>query len=129
MAQNGLIVIRSSVPVAQAIDRVVAAAQKRGLTVFARIDHAQGAEEAGMSLRPTALVIFGHAGSGTPLMQDRQSAGIDLPLRMLAWQDGEGAVWLGYNDMKWIEERHGLKSGSGSAIAAALEKIAEEAAG
>lgn len=128
MAQNGLIVVRSSVPVALTIERVAAAVQKRGLTIFARIDHARGAQEVGMTLRPTELVIFGHARSGTPLMQDQQTAGIDLPLKMLAWEDGEGVVWLGYNDMAWLEERHGLKSGSGAAIAAALEKIAEEAA-
>ncbi|HEY5347114.1 MAG TPA: DUF302 domain-containing protein [Rhizomicrobium sp.] len=128
MAENGLIVIRSPVSVSQTIDRVVAGAQKRGLLIFARIDHGRGAAEAGMTLRPTELVIFGHARGGTPLMQDNQSAGIDLPLKMLAWQDGDGAVWLGYNDMAWIDKRHGLKdSNVAAAIAAALAKIAEEA--
>jgi uncharacterized protein (DUF302 family) len=89
------------------------------LTVFARIDHAANATRAGMQLRPTELLMFGNPRAGTPLMQDRQTIGIDLPVKALAWQDAEGRVWLTWNDTAWLAERHGL----GAASAAAVEAI------
>jgi uncharacterized protein (DUF302 family) len=78
------------------------------MTVFARIDHARGAVDVGLSLRPTELLVFGAAQGGTPLMQAHQTVGIDLPLKALAWQDADGTVWLTYNDPHWIARRHGL---------------------
>ena len=83
-----------------------------------------------MQLRPTELVIFGHPRGGTPLMQDRQTAGIDLPVKALAWEDAEGNVWLTYNDARWIMRRHSLGAQSVdavNAIAAGLSSLAEEA--
>ena len=71
-----------------------------------------------MPLRPTELLIFGHPKGGTPLMQDRQTAGIDLPLKALAWQDAEGKVWLTTNDAAWLAERHQLGASSADAVAA-----------
>jgi len=72
------------------------------MRVFARIDHAQGANEVGLALRPTELLIFGNAKGGTPLMQARQTIGIDLPLKALAFGDADGTVWLCYNDPAWL---------------------------
>src|SRR5262249_18534229 len=77
----------------------------RGLTVFARIDHAAGAAEVGLSLPPTWLLIFGNAKAGTPLMQSAQTIGIDLPLKALVWQDASGKTWLSYNDPAWLAKR------------------------
>jgi uncharacterized protein (DUF302 family) len=92
--------------------------------VFARIDHADGAAKAGLPLRPTALVMFGHAKGGTPLMQDRQTAGIDLPLKALAWEDADGKVWLTCNDAAWIAQRHGLGPASRQAVQAMAAGVA-----
>jgi uncharacterized protein DUF302 len=79
---------------------LVDAVAVRGMTVFARIDHGAGVNEAGPPLPPTELLIFGSAMAGTPLMQTAQTLGIDLPLRGLAWQDEIGTTWLGYNDLR-----------------------------
>jgi len=69
-----------------------------------------------MALRPTELVLFGHPRGGTPLMQERQTAGIDLPLKALAWEDAEGRVWLSYNEIPWLTARHNLGAGSSAAV-------------
>ena len=90
------------------MDRLVAEVQAKGLTVFARVDHAAGAKDSGLSLRPTELVLFGNAKGGTPLMQANQGIGIDLPLKALVWQDASGSTWLSYNDPAWLAQRHGL---------------------
>jgi uncharacterized protein (DUF302 family) len=130
MQATGLVTVQSHVSVSKTIDRIVAGATRRGLIVFARIDHADGAAKTGMQLRPTELLIFGHPRGGTPLMQDRQTAGIDLPVKALAWEDAEGKVWLTYNDARWLMERHGLGPQSADAveaIAAGLSSLAEEA--
>ena len=87
-----------------------------GLQVFARVDHAAGARAAGLELRPTELLLFGNARGGTLLMQDKQTAGIDLPLKALAWADKDGQTWLGYNDPGWIAGRHGLGEPSAAAV-------------
>jgi uncharacterized protein (DUF302 family) len=108
MAADGLIAIKSSRGPKETMDRLVAEVQAKGLTVFARIDHAAGASEVGLVLRPTELVIFGNARGGTPLMQANQAIGIDLPLKALVWQDASGATWLSYNDPAWLAQRHGL---------------------
>jgi uncharacterized protein (DUF302 family) len=99
--------------------------------VFARIDHAAGASRAGLSLRPTELLIFGNATAGTPLMQTAQTIGIDLPLKALAWEDESGRVWLSYNDPGWLAQRHGLDTSSAAATGAMttmLASIAQKAA-
>jgi uncharacterized protein (DUF302 family) len=100
------------------------------LTVFARIDHAAGAAEAGMSLRPTELLIFGNAKGGTPLMQATQTIGIDLPLKALVWQDASGNTWLSYNDPSWLAKRHGLGpevEATVNGMATALDDLARTA--
>lgn len=118
MADNGLISIQSRFGVAESIDRLAATVTGAGLRVFARIDHAAGAHEVGAELRPTELLIFGHPKGGTPLMQDQQTAGIDLPLKALAWEDEQGNVWVSYNDAHWLAQRHGLGDASKAAVAA-----------
>jgi uncharacterized protein (DUF302 family) len=130
MPQDGLITLSSRYPAPDTVQRLLAAFAKRNMTVFARIDHAAGAASAGLSLRPTEVVIFGNPKGGTALMQDRQSAGIDLPLKALVWEDADGKVWLSYNDPAWIAQRHGLGSASAGAVEAmvkALAAIADEA--
>jgi uncharacterized protein (DUF302 family) len=126
---NGLVTFPSAFPVAQTIERLAAAVTARGMTVFVRIDHADGAAKAGLSLRPTELLIFGHPKGGTPLMQEKQSAGIDLPLRALAFEDADGKVWLTLNRASWIAQRHGLSDASAAAVKAmdaAMNAIARE---
>jgi uncharacterized protein (DUF302 family) len=89
-------------------DRLEAEIKAKGMTVFARIDHAAGAAELGLPLRPTELLIFGNAKAGTPLMQANQAIGIDLPLKALVFEDAAGTVWLSYNDPRWLAQRHGI---------------------
>jgi uncharacterized protein (DUF302 family) len=108
MDGTGLISVRSRYPVRETIDRLAAAAEEAGLIVFGRIDHGANAVEVGMPLRPTELLLFGHPRGGTPLMQEQQTVGIDLPLKALAWEDEAGQVWLTYNDTEWLARRHGL---------------------
>ena len=130
MAVDGLTTLRSGNDLAQTVARLVAEVEARGMRVFARIDHAAGAVEAGLPLRPTTLVIFGAAKGGTPLMQAAQTIGIDLPLKALAWQDASGDTWLSYNDPSWLAKRHGLgrkASSSVEAMAAALDAVARTA--
>jgi uncharacterized protein (DUF302 family) len=108
MAAQGLKTIPSSYGPKDTMDRLEAEVKAKGMTVFARIDHAEGAQGGGLSLRPTELLIFGNAKAGTPLMQSVQTIGIDLPLKALVWQDPSGDTWLSYNDPVWLAKRHEL---------------------
>ena len=108
MVADGLVRTASVLGPRETMDRLQKAIEDKGLTVFARIDHAEGARAAGFSLRPTELIIFGNAKGGTPLMQADQESGIDLPLKALVYQDAEGRVWLAYNDPHWLAGRHHL---------------------
>jgi len=131
MSDNGLITVRSNFSVDQTVTRLITGVTSKGMTIFAVVDHGDGAAIADMSLRPTQLVLFGNAKGGTPLMQENQIAGIDLPLKALAWEDGEGKVWLSYNDPAWIARRHGLGAASAAAVnamAAGLSAVVNEAA-
>jgi uncharacterized protein (DUF302 family) len=130
MSNNGLTTLPSAFSVSETIDRLIATITPLGLNVFARIDHAAGAATVKLALRPTQLLIFGNPKGGTPLMQDRQTAGIDLPLKALAWEDENGKVWLTYDEAAWIARRHGLAAASTAAvnaIAAGLEKVTRAA--
>ena len=130
MAVPGLTTIKSSHSPQQTMNRLAAAVEAKGLTVFARIDHAGGATAAGLSLRPTELLIFGNAKGGTPLMQAVQTIGIDLPLKALVWQDASGETWLSWNDPAWLAARHaasGLEAVT-SKLSALLEDLAKSAA-
>ena len=130
MAVDGLITIRSSFGPQETMMRLEAELQAKGLTVFARVDHAAGAAAVGLPLRPTNLLIFGNAKGGTPLMQQAQSIGIDLPLKALIWQDEKGTTWLSYNDPAFLAQRHGLGDQSKVVVAAlslALNALATNA--
>src|ERR1700730_7892475 len=124
MPQDGLINLSSRYPARDTVERLLGALAKRTLTVFARIDHAAGAASAGLSLRPTEVVIFGNPKGGTALMEDRQSAGIDLTLKALVWEDADGKIWLSYNDAAWIAQRHGLGATSAGAVEAMGKALA-----
>jgi uncharacterized protein (DUF302 family) len=106
MLTDGLVTIPSSHGPEETMNRLEAEVRAKGMTVFARIDHAAGAKAAGLSLRPIDLLIFGNAKAGTPLMQSVPTIGIDLPLKALVWQDASGATWLSYNDPGWLAKRH-----------------------
>ena len=108
-ADNGIISIRSSHDVKTTVDRLENKLREKGMTVFIRINHAEGAQKVGKKLRPTELIIFGNPKVGTPLMQCGQSAAIDLPQKALIWQDETGQVWLSYNDPKYLASRHSIK--------------------
>ena len=123
-----------SVPSAQAtkgtMDKLEALAQARGLKVFARIDHAAGAQSIGEKLRPTELLIMGNPKGGTPLLQCAQSYGIDLPLHVLAWEDSDGKSWLSYKDMSKLGHKHPDASCDAALkrLSGALEGLVREAA-
>jgi uncharacterized protein (DUF302 family) len=127
---EGMTSIPSSFGPKETMDRLEAEIMAKGMTVFVRIDHAAGAAEVGLTLRPTELVIFGNARGGTPLMEASQTTGIDLPLKVLVWQDAEGKTWLSYNEPSWIIQRHhlGIKAEIVDKLAAALSAIARKAA-
>jgi uncharacterized protein (DUF302 family) len=127
---EGLTTVPSDFGPKETVDRLEGEIREKGLNVFARIDHAEGAAEAGLELRPTNLIIFGNARGGTPLMQAAQTAGIDLPLKILVWQDTAGKTWISYNDPRWIAQRHhlGLKAEVIDKLSAVLSDISARAA-
>ena len=108
-ADNGIINVKSSRDVKTTVDRLENILEEKGMTVFIRINHAEGAHKVGKKLRPTELIIFGNPKVGTPLMQCGQSVAIDLPQKALIWQDEAGQVWLSYNDPKYLASRHSIK--------------------
>jgi uncharacterized protein (DUF302 family) len=131
MSDEGLITIPSAYGVEETIDRIESEVKSKGMTIFARIDHAAGAKEAGLALRPTLLLIFGNAKGGTPLMEDKQQIGIDLPLKALAWEDASGETWISYNDLKWLALRHGMSHQADpvvNALSAVLGAVLQKAA-
>jgi len=109
-AADGLTTVRSPYGEAETMDRFVTIARNAGMNIFARIDHAAGARKVGRSLRPTEVLIFGNPKGGTPLLECSQTAGIDLPMKLLVWTDESDRTWLGYNDPAWIARRHGVES-------------------
>jgi uncharacterized protein (DUF302 family) len=130
MAADGLITIKSNYGPEETMNRFEAEVRAKGMTVFAHIDHAAGAAAAGLSLRPTELLIFGNAKGGTPLMQSVQTIGIDLPLKALVWQDASGITWLSYNEPNWFTKRHGPgqeADKTANAMAAMLNEVAKTA--
>ena len=127
---EGLTTIPSRFGPKETMDRLATEIQAREMKVFARIDHAAGAAEVGLTLRPTELIIFGNARGGTPFMQSVQTVGIDLPLRVLVWEDAAGTAWISYNEPSWIARRHGVRNAEQvvSKMGAALSAIARKAA-
>jgi uncharacterized protein (DUF302 family) len=124
VAASGLVTLPSAHDVATTLDRLTGALEAKGVTIFARIDHASGAASVGMALRPTTLVIFGNPAAGTPFMQTAQTAGIDLPLKVLVWQSVDGHTHLTYNDPAWVAARHGIGDEAQQAVSALGTAIA-----
>ena len=118
MSVAGVITRESQSGPSETIERLLAAIGARGLTLFARIDHAAAAAAAGLTLRPTQLLIFGTARGGTPLMQAQQLLGMELPLRALVWQDEALRTWVSCPDVHWLAQRYGASTGAAPAAAA-----------
>jgi uncharacterized protein (DUF302 family) len=123
MAADGLITIPSSYGPEETMNRLEAEVRRKGMIVFAHVDHAAAAAAVGLSLSATDLLIFGNAKGGTPLMQSVPTIGIDLPLKALVWQDASGKTWLSYNDPSWLAKRHGLGAGAEATIGALTAAI------
>ena len=107
-AESGLVSVKSVHDVKATTDRLENILKEKGMNVFIRINHAEGAKKVGKELRPTELLIFGNPNVGTPLMQCAQTVAVDLPQKALIWQDEAGQVWLTYNDPQYLAERHGM---------------------
>ncbi|MDH3602821.1 MAG: DUF302 domain-containing protein [Candidatus Tectomicrobia bacterium] len=105
-AAEGIVKVKSAHTVQETANRLETLLSEKGMKVFARMNHAAGAETIGKTLRPTELLLFGNPKMGTPLMQCAQSIGIDLPQKMLVWEDDKGDVWLAYNDPAYLAARH-----------------------
>jgi uncharacterized protein (DUF302 family) len=106
LADADLVTTPSVHGAAETVERLKSLLSQKKIQVFAEIDHAAGAQKAGLSLRPTHLLIFGNPQAGTPLMQSRQTIGLDMPLRVLVWEDAAGKVWLTYHRPEFLAQRH-----------------------
>ena len=131
MADNGLITKQSNYSVTETIDRLEAALKKKGITIALRWSHSERSEAAGIPLRPTELLIFGNPKLGSHMFTSDQRAGIDLPMKALAWQDAEGKVWLSYNDPQYIADRHHIEDRAKivAKMSGALNKMSDIAVG
>lgn len=111
------------------LDRLQDILNDKGIKVIARVDHAAAAKKVDMMLRPTQVIFFGNPVLGTPLMQANQAAGLDLPMRVLAWEDEDGLTWLGYNDPESVAESYNIDQGVQAVkkLAAAMDSISEYA--
>jgi uncharacterized protein (DUF302 family) len=107
-SDNGIVTIPSHQSVDQTVQKLEGILQAKGVKLFALIDHSGEAEKAGMQMRPTKLLIFGNPKAGTPLMIASPGIAIDLPLKVLVWEDADGKVWISYNAPGYLQARHGL---------------------
>ncbi|MBW2410759.1 MAG: DUF302 domain-containing protein [Deltaproteobacteria bacterium] len=107
-ADNGLVNIKSPYTVKKTMDRLETALKEKGMTIFARINHSEGAKKVGIDLPATELIIFGNPKVGSPLMNCNRTVGIDLPQKTLVWEDENGQVWLSYNAPRYLAKRHDL---------------------
>ena len=105
-ADTDLVTLPSAHDATETAERLKSLLAQKGIEVFAHIDHAAGARKVGLPLRSTQVLIFGNPQAGTPLMQGRQTIGLDLPLRALVWEDAEGKVWLTYRRVEDLARRH-----------------------
>ena len=131
-ADQGLVSKSASGSVAETADRLAAMLDANpAIRVLARVDHAANAQSVNKQLSPTTLIIFGNPVLGTELMKENQMAGIDLPMKILIWQDTSGKTQMTYNDPAWIAQRHGLTSSAPviKQMSGALNKITNKAAG
>ena len=108
MTGNGIIDVTSKHSVDETVAKLKSMLESKGVTIFALIDHSGEAEKVGMKMPPTKLLIFGNPKAGTPLMVASPSIAIDLPLKILVWEDAAGKVWLSYNSSEYLQQRHEL---------------------
>lgn len=123
---NGMVHLNSPRTAAETFARLEAAVKAKGIPIHARIDHSGDAAAAGLAMRPAHLLIFGVAKAGTPLMVAAPTAAIDLPLKVLVWEDEQGHVWVSYNSPEYLQKRHGIPEELVKNISA-VKVIAEEA--
>lgn len=128
-AAEDLVVKESAHSVSKTLDRLTAIIGEKGITIFARVDHAAGAKKAGLELKPAEVLIFGNPKLGTPLMQADRRIGVDLPMKALAWQDEEGKVWLAYTAPAALKARFGIEGRDEvfKNMTGALDKLTSEA--
>jgi len=126
-ANNGIVDTPSNHSVDQTMDKLKNILQSKGVTLFALVDHSGEAEKVGMKMPPTKLLIFGNPKGGTPLMLAAPRIAIDLPLKILVWEDAQGKVWVSYNSPAYLQERHGFPSDLLQNIAV-VETLAAKAA-
>ena len=105
---RGIVSKPSAHPVDQTVEKLKAILEAKGVTLFALIDHSGEAEKVGIKMKPTKLLIFGSPKAGTPLMLSAPSTAMDLPLKILVWEDGQGKVWISYNSPEYLQKRHGF---------------------
>lgn len=127
MSGEGIVDIPSHHPVHETVERLRGILQSKGVTLFALVDHSGEAEKVGMKMRPTKLLIFGNPKAGTPVMLAAPSIAIDLPLKILVWEDEAGKVWISYNSADYLRSRHNVPGELMQNLAAA-EAIAAAAA-
>ena len=109
VTKKGIIDKPSNHSVDQTVENLKDILQSKGIKLFALVDHSGEAEQVGIKMRPTKLLIFGSPKAGTPLMLAVPSVAIDLPLKILVWQDDQGTVWVSFNSPEYLKERHGLQ--------------------
>jgi len=128
---SGEVVKASSYSVVETADRFETILNDKGLTLFARIDHTANAKSVDMTLRPTELIVFGNPKLGTPLMQCEQLVALDLPQKLLIWEDDQGKVWVTYNSPSYLQKRHSVKGCDEvlAKITKALDRLVKAAAG
>ncbi len=130
--ESGIVTVRSPLTLAETIGHLVIAVERRGMIVFARIDHAKAARETGIELTPAQLFVFGYPEAEAPLIQKNPLFGLDFPQRMLVWEDEQHAVWVSYNDPIWLCGRHATSADAYprlEAVSHSLGGIATEATG
>jgi uncharacterized protein (DUF302 family) len=127
MSANGIVDVPSHHSVDETVEKIRGILQAKGVTLFALVDHTGEAEKVGMKMRPTKLLIFGNPKAGTPVMLAAPSVAIDLPLKILVWEDAHGKVWISYNSADYLRSRHIFPAELMPNLAAA-EMIAAKAA-
>ncbi|MGA2205728.1 MAG: DUF302 domain-containing protein [Terracidiphilus sp.] len=127
MSGQGIVDIPSQHPVDETAAKLRSILEAKGVTLFALVDHSGEAEKAGMKMRPTKLLIFGSPKAGTPLMLAAPSIAIDLPLKILVWEDEGGKVWISYNSADYLRSRHNVPAELMQNIAV-VEALAAKAA-
>jgi len=127
---KGLIKVKSANSVENTTEKAKNLIEEKGLTFFTKIDHRENAEKAGLEMKPTVVLIFGNPKLGTPIMKCQKTYAIDLPQKMLIYEDEEGTVWMAYNDQDYLVKRHKLKECEEEIekVKKALKSLAEGAA-